>query len=122
MSHRLTPLARKLRGDATAAERKLWDRIRREQIGGFKFRRQVVLGDLIADFACLEARLIVEVDGATHSTDAELAQDAVREAALRAMGYAMLRFANDDVFREIDGVVETVRLKLEALRPRDPPP
>jgi very-short-patch-repair endonuclease len=122
MPHRLTPLARKLRGDATGAERKLWGRIRRELIGGFKFRRQVVLADFIVDFACLEARLIVEVDGATHSTEAELARDAARETALRAMGYALLRFHNDEVFREIDGVVETIRLKLEELRPRDPPP
>ena len=119
MPHRLTPVARKLRGEARAAERKLWGRIRREQIGGFKFRRQVVLADFIVDFACLEARLIVEIDGATHSTDAELAHDATREAALRAMGYALLRFANDDVFREIDGVVETIWLKLGALRPKE---
>ena len=114
----MTPVARKLRNDATAAERKLWNRIRREQIGGFKFRRQVVLAPFIVDFACLEARLILEVDGATHSSDAELARDAARAVRLRAMGFAMLRFANDDVFREIDGVVETIRLKLEGLRPQ----
>jgi len=117
-SGRLTPVARRLRNNPTAAERKLWNRIRREQIDGFKFRRQVVLESFIADFACLDARLILEVDGATHSTETELARDAARAARLSAMGFAMLRFANDDVFHEIDGVVETIRLKLEALRPR----
>jgi very-short-patch-repair endonuclease len=118
MSGRLTPIARKLRTEATSAEQKLWSRIRREQIGGFKFRRQPPLDRFVVDFACLEARLIVEIDGATHSTDAELMHDAAREVALRGMGYAILRFNNDDVFREIDGVVETIRLKLEELRPR----
>ena len=115
---RLTPVARKLRNDPTAAERKLWNRIRREQIDGFRFRRQVVLGPFIVDFACLEARLILEVDGATHSTETELARDTARTVRLSAMGFAILRFANDDVFREIDGVVETIRLKLGELRPR----
>ena len=100
---RLTPVARKLRNDATAAERKLWNRIRREQIGGFKFRRQAVLAPFIVDFACLKARLILEIDGATHSTEAELARDAARAAHLSAMGFATLRFSNDDVFHEIDG-------------------
>jgi very-short-patch-repair endonuclease len=118
MPGRLIPVARKLRSAATSAERKLWNRVRREQIAGFKFRRQVVLGPFIVDFACLEARLILEVDGATHSTEAEAARDAARAARLRAMGFVMLRFTNDDVFREIDGVVETIRLKLEGLRPR----
>lgn len=108
MSGRLTSVARKLRNDSTAAERKLWSRIRREQIDGFKFRRQVVLGPFVVGFACLEARLILEVDGATHSTEAELTRDAARAARLSAMGFAMLRFADDDVFREIDGTVETV--------------
>lgn len=77
-----------------------------------------MLGPFVVDFACLEARLILEVDGATHSTEAELTRDAARAARLSAMGFAMLRFTNDDVFREIDGTVETVRLKLQELRPR----
>jgi very-short-patch-repair endonuclease len=115
---KLTPMARRLRREATAAERRLWGGIRREQIGAFKFRRQVVLKDFIVDFACLEARLIVEVDGATHSTDAELARDAARSSALKHQGYEILRFANDEVFHNYDGVLETIRLKLLELRPR----
>jgi very-short-patch-repair endonuclease len=116
--NRLAPIARKLRKSATDAERRLWQGIRREQIGGFKFWRQVVLNGFIVDFACYEAHLIIEVDGATHSTDAEVARDATRAAKLRAQGYAILRLTNDDVFRNIDGVLETIRLKLIALRPR----
>ena len=118
MPDRLLPHARTLRREATSVERRLWSGVRRQQIGGFKFRRQVVLGALIADFACYEARLILEVDGATHSTEAELSRDTAREQALRAFGYAILRFTNDEVFRNLDGVLETIRLKVAELRPR----
>jgi len=118
MPKRLTPIARRLRNNATDAERRLWNGVRREQIGGFKFRRQVILNGFVVDFACLEARLILEVDGATHSTDGEIARDAARAAALSAQDHSILRFTNDDVFHNIDGVLETVRLKLIELRPR----
>jgi very-short-patch-repair endonuclease len=64
----LTPVARSLRRDATNAERRLWQGLRRKQVEGCRFRRQVVFGAFIADFACFNARLIVEVDGATPST------------------------------------------------------
>ena len=117
MPDRLTTIARKLRKDATNAERRLWQRLRREQVEGCKFRRQVVLSGFIVDFACYKAQLVVEVDGATHSTDAEIARDATRDAAVRAQGYAILRFTNDEVYHNLDGVLETVRLKLIALRP-----
>ena len=117
MPDRLTTIARKLRKDATNAERRLWQRLRREQVEGCKFRRQVVLSGFIVDFACYEAQLVVEVDGATHSTDAEIARDATRDAVVRAQGYAILRFTNDEVYHNLDGVLETVRLKLIALRP-----
>ncbi len=118
MPNRLSPVARALRREATSAERLLWRGLRREQIGGFRFRRQVVLAGFIADFACYEARLVIEVDGATHSTDEELARDAARSAAIEAHGFSILRFANDEVFRNLDGVLETIRLKLAELRPR----
>ena len=118
MPDRLGPHARTLRREATSAEQRLWSGLRREQIGGFKFRRQVVLGAFIADFACYEARLILEVDGATHSTDAELMRDTARERILHGFGYAILRFTNDEVFHNFDGVLETIRLKLAELRPR----
>jgi len=61
---------------------------------------------------------VVEVDGATHSTEAELAKDVRRDEKLRANGNSVLRFTNDEVFHNIDGVVETIRLKLNELRPR----
>jgi very-short-patch-repair endonuclease len=62
--------------------------------------------------------MIVEVDGATHSTDEEITRDAARSAALRAFGFDVLRFTNDDVFRNLEGVLETIRIRLAELRPR----
>ena len=118
MPTRLASLTRSLRRNATNAERRLWQGLRRKEVAGFRFRRQVPLGGCIADFASLDARLVIEVDGATHSTDEELARDAVREDALAAQGFAILRFTNDEVFHNLDGVLETVRLKLMELRPR----
>ena len=123
MPHRLAPVARTLRRNATRAERRPWRGLRREQVAGFRFRRQVILGGFIADFACFDARMVVEVDGATHSTDDEIARDAARSAALAELGYDVLRFTNDDVFRNLEGVLETILVRLRELRPRleDPP-
>jgi very-short-patch-repair endonuclease len=77
-----------------------------------------MLGGFIADFTCFEARMVIEVDGATHSTDRELARDATRSIALAAQGYDVLRFTNDDVFHNLDGVLEAIHMRLIALRPR----
>ena len=118
MPSRLASLARGLRRNATNTERRLWQGLRRKEVGGFRFRRQVALAGSIADFASLDARLVIEVDGSTHSTDEELARDIARTAALAAQGFALLRFTNDEVFRNLDGVLETIRLKLIELRPR----
>jgi very-short-patch-repair endonuclease len=107
----LTPVARSLRRNATGAERCLWEGLRRKQIGR-RFRRQVILDDFIADFAAFDARLIVEVDGATHSTSEEVARDAARTARLAAQGFSVLRFTNDEVSRNLDGVLETIRTRL----------
>jgi very-short-patch-repair endonuclease len=118
MPARLASIARSLRRNATNAERRLWQGLRRKEVGGFRFRRQVALGGFIGDFASFDARLVIEVDGATHSTDEELARDAARTAALAARGFALLRFTNDEVFHNLDGVLETIRIKLIELRPR----
>jgi very-short-patch-repair endonuclease len=118
MPKQLTTLARSLRRNATSAERRLWQGLRREQVTGFRFRRQVILGGFVADFACFEARMVIEVDGATHGTDEEIARDAARSAALAAQGYDVLRFTNDDVFHNLNGVLETIHMRLATLRPR----
>ncbi|QEX19325.1 DNA methylase [Hypericibacter terrae] len=108
--------ARRLRKDATDAERKLWSALSGQQLDGFKFRRQVPIGDFIADFACLSARLIVEVDGGQH--DAEREKDAARTAWLNSRGYRVIRFWNNDVLANLEGVVRTI---LTALHDHPPP-
>jgi very-short-patch-repair endonuclease len=114
----LATIARSLRRNATSAEQRLWQGIRRHQVAGFRFRRQVILGRFVADFVCLEVRMVIEVDGATHATDEEVARDAARSAVLATQGYDVLRFTNDDVFHNLEGVLETIYMRLIALRPR----
>ena len=93
--------ARQMRADATKAENVLWQALRRKQLGGLKFRRQVPLDGCILDFVCFEARLIVEVDGSQH---AEAARDQARDRHFEAAGFRVLRFWNDDVLTGLDGV------------------
>ncbi|MFN3623916.1 MAG: endonuclease domain-containing protein [Hyphomicrobium sp.] len=102
-----------LRSRQPAAEEKLWRELRNRQLGGFKFVRQVAVGPYFADFACRKTKLIVEIDGATHGTDAEIAADAARTAALGELGYRVVRVCSDDVERNIDGVLEWLLRELE---------
>ncbi len=84
----------------------LWRHLRRRQLNGFKFRRQRTVGRYVCDFVCLEAGVIVELDGSRHV--AQVPYDARRDAFLRSNGYRVLRFWNDLVFSESDGIVQTI--------------
>jgi very-short-patch-repair endonuclease len=88
---------------------------------GFKFRQQVPLDRFIVDFACLSERLIVEVDGETHSTDEEMKRDAKREQHLRDQGFRVLRVWNSDVIQNMEGVMDTIVAALHTPTP-DPSP
>ena len=109
--------ARRLRRRMTDAETIVWTRLRRGQLEGWKFRRQHPVGAYIADFACLDAGLIIEVDGAPHSERQEIAHDARRSAYLEERGYLVLRVFNTDIYDNLDGVLEGV---LNALPPSGP--
>jgi ring-1,2-phenylacetyl-CoA epoxidase subunit PaaD len=111
--------ARELRRNQTAAERRLWWKLRGLKEAGYKFRRQLPIDRYIVDFACLSKRFIVEVDGGTHSTDAELAHDRRREQYLRDQGFRILRVWNSEVRENIDGVMDTI---IDALGPPPPAP
>jgi very-short-patch-repair endonuclease len=100
--------ARALRSVATAAERKIWAGLRNRQLGGYKFVRQERIGPYHADFACREARLIVEIDGATHSTEEELARDRSREDFIRGQGCRIVRFTNGEVYEQADRVFDAI--------------
>ncbi len=107
-----TKRARALRRATTSAERKIWAGLRNRGLGGYKFVRQEPIGPYYADFVCRDARLIVEIDGATHSTEEELARDRLREDFLRAQGYRILRFNNADVYEQADRVFDTILVAL----------
>lgn len=104
--------ARRLRKSMTDAEKKLWHYMRDRRLGGFKFRRQHPVDPYIADFACVEAGLIVELDGSQHIIRA--AYDKKRDIYLQQKGYRVLRFWNNDVYENLSGVMETI---LHALDP-----
>jgi very-short-patch-repair endonuclease len=103
---------RHLRKNPTDAERVLWRHLRLRQIEGHKFRRQVPLENYIADFVCFEKRLIIELDGVQHAEQTD--KDAKRDAWMEANGFNVLRFWNHQVLREIEPVLETIRLKLHS--------
>lgn len=100
----ISPHAARLRRDATDAEQRLWQELRGRRLGGHKFRRQWTLQPYVADFCCLEAMLIVEVDGGQHT----VAHDAARTAALKSRGFRILRFWNNDVLQNLDGVLDVI--------------
>lgn len=97
--------ARGMRKDATKAENLLWQALRRDQLEGLTFRRQYPLDGYILDFVCFRPKLIVEVDGAQH---ADSTSDTGRDAHFRRNGFAVLRFWNDDVIGNIDGVCREI--------------
>ena len=106
MSKGLTKTARMLRKNQTDAERLLWQRLRNRQLLGVKFRRQMPIQGYIADFAAVEIRLIIELDGSQH-IDNEAA-DEFRTGFLQREGYKVIRFWNDDVLSRIDDVLEFI--------------
>ncbi len=115
--------ARSLRNHATDTERHLWRCLRNHQLGGHRFRRQVPIGNYIADFACLEAKLIIELDGGQHQEQAEY--DAHRDSQMEAMGFGVLRFWDNQVFQETQAVLEVILRALEersSLHPACPHP
>jgi len=103
-----TRRARELRRLSPAAERILWARLKNSGVQGVKFVRSEPIGPYIADFACRSAKLVVEIDGATHSTDEEIARDRRRTAFLEAQGYRVARFANAQVFENVEAVVDEI--------------
>jgi very-short-patch-repair endonuclease len=102
--------ARELRKNLTDAEARLWVRLRRRQLDGFRFRRQQPIGPYIVDFFCPAAKLIIEVDGGQHATDQQ--RDDQRTRWLEARGYRVIRFWNNDVLENTEGVLQTIQQAL----------
>ena len=114
-----TAIARKLRGNATEAERKLWRVLRARQFLGLKFRRQSPVAGFIADFLCEERRIIVEADGGQH---ADNPADTDRAARLQAAGYHVIRYWNNDIMDNLEGVLEDLRGRMAAIAGQNPSP
>ena len=108
----LVQLARGLRRAETNAEEILWRELRNRQLDGWRFKRQVPFGRYILDFFCFDARLAIEIDGATHSEPREVARDEDRTAFLCENGVRVVRVSGEDVESNIEGVVESVFFEL----------
>jgi very-short-patch-repair endonuclease len=105
-----TEKARRLRRDATDAERRLWRLLRGRDLASHKFRRQHPLGPYVGDFVCLEARLVIELDGGQHDADAETTS--ARTRLLQARGFRVLRFWNEEMLRNGEGVLAAIEAAL----------
>lgn len=100
--------ARTLRRDATEAEKRLWRLLRSRQFADLKFRRQHPLGPFVLDFYCAKARLAIELDGGQHNEPTGIAADARRTQWLQAQGVSVLRFWNNDVLADPEGVLSLI--------------
>jgi very-short-patch-repair endonuclease len=98
--------ARHLRQHRTEAEIAIWQRLRRKQLDGARFRQQFPIGPYIVDFLCLQRRLIIEIDGGQHATN--VAADAARTTWLASQSFHVMRFWNNDVSDNLDGVIDTI--------------
>jgi very-short-patch-repair endonuclease len=108
--------AKELRRNENHAERLLWSRLRAHQMDGRKFRRQHAIGSYIVDFVCLQARLVIEVDGETHTEDERQTPDAQRTAYLEKLGFRVLRFWNHSIYENLDGVAGAIYDELQGER------
>jgi very-short-patch-repair endonuclease len=105
---RISNNARKLRASPTNAERILWRALRDRRFADHKFRRQHPINRYIADFVCIQKKLIIEIDGATHSTARAEARDAERTRILESLGLHVVRVTNLDVYKNLEGVIEMI--------------
>jgi very-short-patch-repair endonuclease len=112
--------ARRLRASQTGAEIKLWRYLRQLQTKGTHFRRQVPIGPYVADFAWLASRLVIELDGSQHGEEPAKARDQSRTRWLESEGYRVLRFWNNDLTENPDGVLETIYAALYGSRDAEP--
>jgi len=102
----LTGFSKLLRKNSTEAEKLLWRHLRAKRMLGFKFRRQQPIGRYIVDFACFEKRIVIELDGGQHAEN--IKQDKMRDDFLKSEGFRVLRIWNNELFEDIDGVLETI--------------
>jgi very-short-patch-repair endonuclease len=113
--------ARELRQSSPDAEHAIWSALRNRQLGGFKFRRQHPIGSYFADFACVEAMLVVELDGGQHFEPGAIEADARRARALNANGFHVVRFDDRQALTEREGVLTSILEWLQGKHPHPSP-
>jgi len=101
-------IAKKLREEMTEAEKLIWYHLKAKNFFGLKFRRQEPIGEYIVDFVCYSRKLIIEIDGGQHARETKI-DDTKRDKWLKSQGFIVLRFWNNDVFRNLEGVFEGIR-------------
>jgi very-short-patch-repair endonuclease len=109
-----------LRRNMTKAEFMLWQKLKGKQLEGVKFRSQYGVGRFVVDFYCTELKLAIEIDGESYFQDGVQEYDQQRQAFIESVGILFLRFTNDDVYRNLEGVLERIIQKIGELR-NDPP-
>lgn len=113
MNNDIIDFSRNLRQNQTDVEKKLWYELRNRRFLGLKFRRQFPIDKYIVDFCCFEKKLIIELDGGQHNEITSLKYDEARTKFFKDEGYQVLRFWNTDVVNNIEGVLESIKLKIE---------
>ena len=118
---KLKERSRQLRNNMTDAEMRLWAKVRRKQIKDCWFYRQKPVGEYIVDFYCPKAKLVIEVDGGQHFSDETAEYDRIRDEFLSNLGLRVLRFSNNDVMKNIEGVVARIENEISGQIPLSPP-
>jgi very-short-patch-repair endonuclease len=111
-----------LRRNMTKAEFLLWQKLKRKQLEGVKFRSQYGVGQFVVDFYCTELKLAIEIDGDSHFQDGAQEYDWERQAVIESVGIRFLRFTNDEVYGNLEGVLERIIQKIGELRNHPPSP
>ncbi len=111
-----TDKARRFRRSAGPAEDRIWQLVRRDAVDGLRFRRQHPVGPFIVDFACIDIRLIVEIDGGVHGLETVAARDRARQIAIEALGWIVLRFSNDQALNEPHIITDAIRAHAAMIR------
>ncbi len=114
-SNRLKEIRSFLRQNPTKAEEILWQHLRGNQLG-YKFRRQFSIGNVVADFCCVPLKLVIEVDGWTHDFEKTQAKDVIKQKFLESMGYKVIRFSNEQVYGDVDVLLNEIGLIYNKLR------
>lgn len=111
----LTPRGRSLRQRGGMAEARIWARLRGGTVDGWKIRRQHPVGSYVVDFACMPLRLVIEIDGGVHGRDDVVLRDHLRQQAMEALGWTVVRFTNDQALAEPERIDAAIREQAKAL-------